>query len=380
MSLRSRRCLHHMLIIYGLIFTIAPISSATTLDLPPIPNLCASIICPPDAELRCPEDSSVREILKPVDLFSSNAGVPLTTESLIMDDMPKPVESNWTIEQDEIYAQCCLSEKCICKTCYIPDCNTDMGEVVVELMPESMDTPGQCCGQHECRLEPNCTEEVDTTYYWLENCARCHCTGGKRLCHQSCDTIAGGREEKHAFCQSKHSTAFYRDGETWKDGCYECKCEKGEQNCVTTFCGNVNCPVERQVALKDTCCPVCWPKGAPMPHEIGYGKTDLITTQPNTLTSSVTNAELVILPSSLSTTTTTTTTSPCPAATSFPRDLPNVVSVTETAFNEDILLIYILYIIIAVLIVFVICLVFYIRRLHVKQRSYRPVSIFEDKV
>ncbi|EDW79065.2 uncharacterized protein Dwil_GK12270 [Drosophila willistoni] len=340
MSLRSRRCLHHMLIIYGLIFTMAPISSATTLDLPPIPNLCDSIICPPDAELRCPEDSSVREILKPVDLFSSNAGVPLTTESLIMDDMSKPVESNWTLEQDELYAQCCLSKKCICKTCIIRDCK-DIREVVVELMPESMDTPGQCCGQHECKRKPNCTEEVDTTYYWLEDCARCQCTGGKRLCEQTCDTIAGGEaEEKHAFCQSKHD--FYRDGETWKDGCYECTCAKGQQNCVTSFCGNVNCPVERQVALKDFCCPVCWPKGAPMPHEIGYGKTDLITTQPNTLTSSVTNAELVVLPSSLSTTTTTTTTtttSPCPAATSFSRDLPNVVS-----------------------------------------RSYRPVSNFEDKV
>lgn len=208
--------------------------------------------------MNCPEDSDIRELIP---------------EPLIMEEE----FSNASVIDalDEAYAQCCLSHKCICRTCYIPDCSNE-GEVVVEISPESMNTPGHCCGKYECHKEPNCTEVGNTDSYWLSNCQRCKCYSSQKICHQSCDE---GFKKSGAICESKNLNQFFEHGDTWKDGCYECKCVNGEPNCVINFCRAVNCPAHRQVMLKDSCCPVCWPKGFSMPNgdeeydEDGYGES-----------------------------------------------------------------------------------------------------------
>lgn len=130
-----------------------------------------------------------------------------------------------------------------------------------------MDYPGQCCGKYECQREPNCTEVHDTDNFWLTNCQRCKCYAGQRICHQSCDEAMIGKKPTGGMCHVKNLNKFFEHGDSWKDGCYECECVNGEPKCVITFCKSVSCPTHRQVMLKDSCCPVCWPKGYPMPHE-----------------------------------------------------------------------------------------------------------------
>ncbi|KAM7356536.1 uncharacterized protein ACRADG_002233 isoform 1-T4 [Cochliomyia hominivorax] len=218
-------------------------------DSSPIPHLCDNVICPPLSEITCPDDSSIRELI---------------AEPLIaLDDtmVYHNISKNATEISDEIFSQCCLNKKCICKTCHIPDCHNE-GEVVVELSPESIDMPGFCCGKYGCQKEPNCVEVQDTESYWLTDCQRCKCYGGHRLCHQSCDEGI----KKLALCHSKNLNTFYEHGQNWRDGCYDCECVNGEANCVITLCKALNCTTNRQVQLKDSCCPVCWPKGFPMPN------------------------------------------------------------------------------------------------------------------
>ncbi|EDW70432.1 uncharacterized protein [Drosophila virilis] len=389
------RCIYHMLIMCLPIFAgiqLNVASATTELDLAPIPQLCDPIPCPADADMQCPEDSAIREMseINAVDLFGSNAvgsaspAIATTEKSFF----------NSSLVPDELFAQCCLSKKCVCKTCYIPDCNSDEGEVVVELQPEAMNTPGQCCGKYECKREPNCTEVWDTDFYWLQSCQRCLCTSGARICQQSCD------EGTNAICESKNLNTFFKDGENWEDGCYQCECVKGEQKCVIPFCGHVNCPRERQVILKDSCCPVCWPKGEPMPHEKprnyddGYGYDSEEQQVQQHQQHLETQTELPIAPPAATTTTTSATTtsttqrvepiefaSSSPAAAPPPppcqmHDFPKVVEVVHqnniTAHLYPIIVIF-LFVIIA-------ALLWYIRRLHAKQRSYRPVSNFDDKV
>ncbi|XP_073837175.1 uncharacterized protein [Musca autumnalis] len=210
-----------------------------------IPHLCDNVKCPPLSDMHCPEDSDVRELIP---------------EPLIMEE--EFSNASQIDPLDEAFAFCCLSQKCVCKTCYIPDCSGD-DEVVVEISPESMDKPGHCCGEYECHKEPNCTIEGNTDSYWLTNCQRCKCHGGTKICHQICDE---GIKKPNAICESKNLNKFFEHGDTWKDGCYDCRCVNGEPNCVINFCSAVDCPKHRQVMLKDSCCPVCWPKGYPMPN------------------------------------------------------------------------------------------------------------------
>ncbi|XP_061401434.1 uncharacterized protein LOC133337191 [Musca vetustissima] len=211
-----------------------------------IPHLCDNVRCPPLSEMHCPEDSDIRELIP---------------EPLIMEDDFH--NTSYIDPLDEAYAFCCLSQKCVCKTCYIPDCASD-SEVVVEISPENMDHPGHCCGQYECHREPNCTAEINTDSYWLTDCQRCKCQAGQKICHQICDE--GIKKTGGAICESKNLNKFFEHGDTWKDGCYDCRCVNGEPHCVINFCSAVDCPTHRQVTLKDMCCPVCWPKGFPMPN------------------------------------------------------------------------------------------------------------------
>lgn len=375
------------------------------MDWRPIPQLCDPVHCPADADMECPKDSAVREMreISAVNLLSSNAvagslsGAIETTERSVYNISQVP---------DKLFALCCLSKKCMCKTCYnIPGCNSEKGEVVVELQPEDMNTPGQCCGKYECKPEPNCSDVRNTNYYWLQSCQRCLCNSGARICQQSCD------EGKNAICESKNLNMYFKDGDSWKDGCYQCECVKGEQKCVIPLCANVNCPSERQVMIKDYCCPVCWPKGAPMPHEKpnndddGYGYEHEEQTQPDAdadadadaETDTETETELPVVPLAdeiiISSTTTTTSTTNRPSTTQnaelidFPssntsaapcelHDFPSVVQVVhQKTFPQNIY-----HIVIVVLCVIILSMFIYIRRLLAKQRSYRPVSNFDDRV
>ncbi|XP_060657412.1 cysteine-rich motor neuron 1 protein [Drosophila nasuta] len=354
------------------------IARATTpLDLAPIPQLCDGIVCPPDAEMQCPEDSSIRELREMnVDLIGTNAVSGLA--SLMATTESSAFNSSLT---DDDYAQCCLSKKCVCKTCYIRDCNTDEGEVVVELQPEAMDTPGQCCGNYECQQEPNCTEVRETEFSWLQSCQRCSCKSGTKICEQSCD------ESNNAICESKNLNTFFKNGESWVDGCYHCQCVKGEEKCTISFCGSLNCPSHRQVMLKDSCCPICWPKDAPMPnsgnYDEGYGyerehedpkqQLDTLNTSTELPTTSTTTTISSSIPNPSTSTTTNElqTTSPSPCQ----HDFANVVEVVHPKVDD-----HVYFVIIGVLIVIIAVLYIYIRHLLAKQRSYRPVSNFDDKV
>ncbi|XP_037933669.1 uncharacterized protein LOC119668284 [Teleopsis dalmanni] len=237
-------------------------SSIASQDI--LPHPCDNIKCPPLSEITCPEDSFVRENLD------------MNNNDILPPSGSTEEPHNITDVEDELYAQCCLSKKCLCKTCYIPDCHS-VEEVVIELIPESMETPGHCCGHYECHKEPNCTEVTKTENYWLTDCQRCKCYHGERICHQSCDE---GIKKPTAICNSKNLNTFFEHGDSWKDGCYECECVHGEEKCVMPFCRSVNCPTYRQVLIKDSCCPICWPKGIPMPNgDEDYEEDD---TEPDT--------------------------------------------------------------------------------------------------
>ncbi|XP_017464586.1 PREDICTED: uncharacterized protein LOC108357992 [Rhagoletis zephyria] len=219
-----------------------------------IPHLCYNVRCPPMSDMICPPDSSIREILNTIEMN------PLTVAPDVTDEAPY----NTTEIDEEIYAECCLAKKCLCKTCHIPDCHGE-DEVVVELQPESMNKPGHCCGEYECQRKPNCTAGVDSELYWLKGCQRCHCFSGKPMCIQICDEAVN---KTKAICKPEKLNVFFEHGESWRVGCYECECVDGIEKCVLPFCSNINCPRERQVTLKDGCCPICWPDCAPMPDEV----------------------------------------------------------------------------------------------------------------
>ncbi|KAH8293495.1 hypothetical protein KR054_000951, partial [Drosophila jambulina] len=373
-----------------------------TVDQTPLlPEECDAVKCPPDAEMHCPADSAVRENLIAVELIKSNAvELPNDPGHVAEKDKDTTVELpvsyyNSSISEGD-YQKCCLRRKCVCKTCYIPDCNGD--EVVTELVAENMQSPGQCCGTYECRAEPNCTKVLNTDFMWLKDCQRCKCNSGFLFCHQSCDELAGG-----GVCESKIPGIFYKDGDTWTDGCQQCECVKGESKCAMSFCGNLNCPSERQVMLKDTCCPVCWPKCAPMPHEDGYRDyTDeesqeldqdqeqdslppllddpqpTTTTTTTTTTSSTTTtpasiqqkAELIAIssPTSGSTSASTTTAPPGP------------ITVCQSAFDQIYNYFYWLlgYAVLASIAIFLMAVYICLQR--AKKRSYDPVSILDHSI
>lgn len=351
----------------------------------PIPMLCDSVQCPAEADMQCPEDSAIREI-NAVDLIASNV-IPGTTTEVTTTALGNSSSSSLVSDRD--FAQCCLTKKCVCKTCHIPSCESENGEVVVELEPESMDTPGQCCGEYECKPEPNCTEVWDTEYYWLHSCRRCNCQKGLRICQHSCDEA---EVSSNAICESKRLGIFFGDGESWVEGCYQCDCVHGEPKCVIPFCSHVDCPSERQVTLKDDCCPVCWPKGEPMPHEkLRHAEHDehddllddyvysdkhssniisstISSSSPSTSSSTPSSSTPSTPPSSSS----TTATPPCQL-----HEFPNVVNVVHPSSNLNE---YVYHIVIVVLVITIALMYFYIRHLLAKQRSYRPVSNFDDKV
>uniref|UniRef100_A0A0A1WME1 Cysteine-rich motor neuron 1 protein n=1 Tax=Zeugodacus cucurbitae TaxID=28588 RepID=A0A0A1WME1_ZEUCU len=231
-----------------------------------LPHPCYNVKCPPMSEMTCPPDSSVRETLNSIDVQQLTAAPTAVADAMMY---------NTTEIDEDVYAECCLSKKCLCKTCYIPDCHGE-DEVVVELSPESMNKPGQCCGEYECQRKPKCNVDSanqsapsDRELYWLKGCQRCHCFAGKPMCIQICDEAVN---KTKAICKPEKLNALFEHGESWRVGCYECECIDGIEKCVLPFCSNVDCPRERQVTLKDGCCPICWPGCAPMPKELLSGR------------------------------------------------------------------------------------------------------------
>ncbi|XP_037720362.1 uncharacterized protein LOC119553814 [Drosophila subpulchrella] len=377
---KPRRCLHQMLILNVLIF----VSSATTLDQEPLPDLCESVKCPPDGEMECPADSSIRQNLHAVDLIKSNAVELPPTDDISSGDSLS-ISYNRSLISDEDYVQCCVNRKCVCKTCYIPDCDADSDNelVVVDLKPENSKQPGECCGTHECRTEPNCTVVRDTDYLWRKQCQRCKCVSGLKICHKDCE------ERSEGVCQSKNPERFYKDGETWSENCKTCECVKGEPKCTMAFCGVLSCPIERQYMLKDSCCPACWPKCAPMPHEKqddeSYGDYGEESETPETDASEAPEEEPLpaLLPDPLTTqesaeliesSTTSTETPAAPlAANAF--DQPKVVEVSsQINYNYFILAYSVVVSIVAV------AMGFYIYVQRAKKRSYDPVSILDHSI
>ncbi|KAI8036747.1 hypothetical protein M5D96_010548 [Drosophila gunungcola] len=338
-------------------------------DQEPLPDLCDAIKCPPDAEMQCPADSAVRQNLVAVDLIKSNA-----VELPAPGDMSAgdAVSYNRSLISEEDYVHCCLNRNC-CQ--------------------ENGKTPGQCCGTYDCRTEPNCTVVRDTDYHWLKQCQRCQCDSGLKICHQTCDERAEG------VCQSKIPGMFYKDGETWTDNCQTCECVKGEPKCTMSLCTGLNCPSERQVKLKDTCCPVCWPKCAPMPHEKqnddeSYGDyVDETETEPAeedplppllpdpllTTTQTQQSAELMDSTTTTTTTSSTTTSTAAPLTTSICHnafDQPKVVEVV----NQTNYVSYWLAAYSAIATIAMMAMGFYICMQRAKKRSYAPVSILDHSI
>jgi len=114
----------------------------------------------------------------------------------------------------------------------------------MELQPET-EIPGKCCGEYSCNFEPNCKEILDTEHYWLTDCKRCKCTGGKRECLVVCDEMASmiphrsinnqinnnisnntNDSDEDFGCFSKALNQFFLSGQKWKEdnNCTLCEC------------------------------------------------------------------------------------------------------------------------------------------------------------
>jgi len=159
-----------------------------------------------------------------------------------------------------------------------------------------------------------------------------------------------------------------------------------------SFCGNLNCPSEQQVMLKDTCCPVCWPKCAPMPHEkqddgsyedyVDESETPEEDSLPPLLPDPLTtqqSAELVATSTTTSSNGTTSTTVVPLAATvncNNAFDQPKVVEVVnQTNYYFYWLVPYSVIASIAIVV-----MSFYIYQQRAKKRSYDPVSILDHSI
>ncbi|CAD7005937.1 unnamed protein product [Ceratitis capitata] len=85
------------------------------------------------------------------------------------------------------------------------------------------------------------------------------------MCIQVCDEAVN---KTKAICKPEKLNFLFEHGESWRVGCYECECVDGVEKCVLPFCSNIDCPRERQVTLKDGCCPHLLADCAPMPNEL----------------------------------------------------------------------------------------------------------------
>ncbi|XP_055923648.1 cysteine-rich motor neuron 1 protein [Eupeodes corollae] len=340
----------------------------------PDPLKCEGVKCPPMSDITCPEDTQLREYI----------------------DVSSTEITNDTSEiNDELLQECCVARKCACKLCHIPSCDNS-SLVIYEVVPETQ-IPGRCCGEYECRLEPNCTALRDTDV-WLTDCQRCKCVYGQRICHKSCDESMPNPTNE--YCKSKTLNRFFSNGETWKSGCYECECQNGEEKCVMPFCRSVNCPQERQVYLKGHCCPICWPDVGDLPPQ-GDADYNFDEEEDSTMISSdfdnispaapiapviVVGKPVVTSTSTTSSSTSTTTSSSTPLPSPSPPPCvmneessatyavyPEVVEVVQAPSDHNVL-----YIIIGFETILLVILSGIIYQLRARKHSYNTVSNFDD--
>lgn len=338
----------------------------------PDPLKCEGVKCPPMSDLTCPDDSQLREY---IDVSSTE----------ITNDTSEII--------DELLNECCVARKCACKLCHIPSCDNS-SLVIYEVVPETR-IPGRCCGEYECRVEPNCTATRDTDV-WLTDCQRCKCVYGQRICHKSCDEVLPNPDT--AYCKSKALNRFFSHGETWRSGCSECECVNGEEKCLMPFCRSANCPHERQVTLKGHCCPVCWPDTGSLPprddNDYYEGEEDstFVDDFEDSTPSPAPIAPFIVItkPTTTSTTTTTTTTTttaqavtstpppqpPCPVnedSSATYAVYPEVVEVVHAPSDHNVL-----YIIIGFETILLVILSGIIYQLRARKHSYNTVSNFDD--
>lgn len=270
-----------------------------------------------------------------VDLSSSTEPLP-TTQAQATD----------TETSTNITEMCCPKAQCVCKEiCDVPSCqNTSL--VLVEVKPRS-NIPGECCAQFDCAIKPNCTEVIDTKSYWLIDCQICQCFAGQTICHRSCDEIRRPPNN----CLSENLKRSFSHGETWKeDECTQCECKNGENKCLTSFCRPIHC--HNKIKVQGECCPIC-----PNVTAIVEDNIDLTTEPAKTVNGTITPKE------------------PCSSVKSpafTPLDGVQVIQYTE---KNCYMILYIIIVALAVLWLAFMGLYFHERS---KQRSYRPVPIFDS--
>lgn len=49
----------------------------------------------------------------------------------------------------------------------------------------------------------------------------------------------------------------YDDQEIVVNNCTTCECKDGIMVCTTIECGNLTCPIEKQIKNSGWCCPIC---------------------------------------------------------------------------------------------------------------------------
>ncbi|XP_074028042.1 cysteine-rich motor neuron 1 protein isoform X2 [Leptinotarsa decemlineata] len=125
-----------------------------------------------------------------------------------------------------------LEDHCVC----LP-CKTDCGNnKTVVIKKHGSGFPGNCCDLYECKK----SEETIGCFYgeefyengkeWLTLDSQiCKCNNGLSLCSK-----AKEREAQSCFMDNK----LYHDSESWtrEDGCTECVCKSGIEQCISHFC------------------------------------------------------------------------------------------------------------------------------------------------
>ncbi|CAH1119795.1 unnamed protein product [Phaedon cochleariae] len=140
---------------------------------------------------------------------------------------PCPFDSESTnLETDE------LEDHCVCLPCKT-DCGNNRTAVIKK---HGSGFPGNCCDLYECK-KPESVQGciIGDVFYengkeWqTEDLQICRCNNGLSLCSKTKD-----KEAQSCFVDNK----LYKDNEKWtkEDGCTECTCKDGLEQCISHFC------------------------------------------------------------------------------------------------------------------------------------------------
>ncbi|XP_060657410.1 uncharacterized protein LOC132792174 [Drosophila nasuta] len=165
---------------------------------------CADFKCPELPE--CPDDSDASDFYVLTDLQFSH-------------DRERAKRDL----QTDLQAECCYQPQCRCNKCpEQPQCENE--EVLIELSAAS-GQPGNCCPQFKCSKEPQCEAGNKNLTYWLNRCTKCN------SCQvPPCQDVCYQADPPHN-CMSHDKQLMY-NGDTWLEGCIECKCIDGDKQCI----------------------------------------------------------------------------------------------------------------------------------------------------